>query len=84
MSGRGREQGPDVECAIGDGEALDLAGPFDAVFSNAALHWMTRPEVVLHGVARLLRPGGRFVAELGGHGNVAVIEGALREALAAS
>ena len=77
-----REQFPDVEFAIGDGEALDLAGPFDAVFSNAALHWMTRPEVVLHGVARLLRPGGRFVAELGGHGNVAVIEGALREALA--
>ena len=37
---------PGLEFARGDGEALEecsLAGPFDAVFSNAALHWMTRP-----------------------------------------
>ena len=71
----------------GDGEALEgvagLEGPFDAVFSNAALHWMTRPDAVLRGVRALLRPGGRLVAELGGRGNVAAIERALRDALAA-
>lgn len=44
---------------------------FDAVFSNAALHWIKEPERVIEGVARVLRPGGRFVAEFGGKGNVA-------------
>ena len=69
-----------------DGERLDQdgerwGGPFDAVCSNAALHWMTRPEAVLHGVVGLLRPGGRFVAELGAAGNIATVEAALRSAL---
>ncbi len=75
-----------LEFIEGDGEALaesSLAGPFDAVFSNAALHWMTRPEAVLQGLRALLRPGGRLVAELGGRGNVAIVEGALRDALEA-
>jgi SAM-dependent methyltransferase len=66
----------------GDGAAMPLSGPFDAVFSNAALHWMTRPDAVLAEVARLLRPGGRFVAEMGGHGNVAAIRTAIIAVLA--
>lgn len=61
-----------------DGQALALPPEFDAVFSNAALHWMTRPEAVIAGVHRALRPGGRFVAEFGGHGNVAAIVTAMR------
>ncbi|MFT6772424.1 MAG: trans-aconitate methyltransferase [Paracoccaceae bacterium] len=68
-----------------DGHALaDWAAtqaPFDAVFSNAALHWMTDPASVFAGVAKALRPGGRFVAEQGGHGNVAAIRTALIAAL---
>lgn len=56
--------------------------PFDAVFSNAALHWMPDADGVLAGVVRVLRPGGRFVAELGALGNVAAIATALRAALA--
>lgn len=64
-----------------DGHALPWRAEFDAVFSNAALHWMTRPEAVIAGVARALRPGGRFVAEQGGHGNVAAIRTALIAAL---
>lgn len=79
---------PSLAFVRGDGEALGraagLAGPFDAVFSNAALHWMTRPDAVLRGVRALLRPGGRLVAELGGRGNVAAIERALRAALGAA
>jgi SAM-dependent methyltransferase len=63
-----------------DGEALTFNAEFDAVFSNAALHWMTAPEKVLAGVARALKPGGRFVVEFGGHGNVAAIITALRSA----
>jgi SAM-dependent methyltransferase len=70
-----RERGLDVRQM--DGEALTFDEEFDAVFSNAALHWMTRPERVIDGVRRALRPGGRFVAEFGGHGNVAAIATAL-------
>ncbi|MGG7565362.1 class I SAM-dependent methyltransferase [Rhodovulum sp. DZ06] len=55
--------------------------PFDAVFSNAALHWMTRPADVFAGVAKALKPGGRFVAEQGGHGNVAAVAVALQAAM---
>ncbi len=47
--------------------------PFDAVFSNAALHWVKPPEKVIECVAKCLRPGGRFVAEFGGKGNVRLI-----------
>ena len=60
-----------------DGEALTFDNEFDGVFSNAALHWMTRPERVIAGVAGALKPNGRFVAEFGGHGNVAAISTAL-------
>lgn len=66
-----------IDARVADGHALDFDERFDAVFSNAALHWMTRPDAVIAGVARALRPGGRFVAEFGGHGNVAAIRTAL-------
>ncbi len=75
-----RARGLDVR--LMDGEDLSFTHEFDAVFSNAALHWMTRPERVIEGVKRALKPGGRFVAEFGGHGNVAAIVTAL-EAMAA-
>lgn len=61
-----------------DGETLAFSAEFDAVFSNAALHWMTDPAAVIAGVARALKPGGRFVGEFGGHGNVAAIVTAMR------
>jgi trans-aconitate methyltransferase len=63
-----------------DGQALTFHAEFDAVFSNAALHWMTKPEAVLAGIARALKPGGRFATEFGGHGNVAAIITAMRSA----
>jgi SAM-dependent methyltransferase len=72
-----------LEVRLVDAHELDLVAAFDAVLSNAALHWMKRdPDRVLAGVARALRPGGRFVAELGGHGNVAAIVTALLAVLA--
>jgi SAM-dependent methyltransferase len=51
------------------------------VFSNAALHWMRRPDEVIVGVARALRPGGRFVGEFGGAGNIVAIKTALFAAM---
>lgn len=64
-----------------DAHALTFRNEFDAVFSNAALHWMKHPDAVIAGVARALKPGGRFVGEFGGAGNVATIHGALFRAL---
>jgi trans-aconitate methyltransferase len=61
-----------------DGQSLTFRSEFDAVFSNAALHWMTDAKAVVAGVHRALVPGGRFVAEFGGHGNVAAIVTAMR------
>ncbi|WP_263357414.1 class I SAM-dependent methyltransferase [Acidicapsa ligni] len=63
-------------------EALPFTGEFDAVFSNAALHWVRDQDAMLAGVKRALRPGGRFVAEMGGHGNIASIQVALAAVLA--
>jgi SAM-dependent methyltransferase len=74
-------RGRGLEVVLADGHELPFRGEFDAVFSNAALHWMTRPDAVIAGVARALRPGGRFVAEFGGIGNVAAITTALRAVL---
>jgi trans-aconitate methyltransferase len=70
-----------LDCRLMDGEHLTFDGEFDAVFSNAALHWMKRADAVIAGVWRGLKPGGRFVAECGGHGCVATIERALVAAL---
>jgi trans-aconitate methyltransferase len=66
-----------------DGHILPFTDEFDAVFSNAALHWMKNPEQVIAGVWRALKPGGRFVGEFGGYGNVATIVSAIESALAA-
>ena len=83
----GVDTGPDmIEAAsargldvrLVDGHQLSFRGDFDAVFSNAALHWMVKPRLVLAGVWQALRPQGRFVAEFGGHGNVAAIVTAMR------
>jgi trans-aconitate methyltransferase len=71
-----RKRGIDARQA--DAYQLDFGPEFDAVFSNAALHWMKRdPDAVIQGVRRALKPTGRFVAEMGGHGNVAAITVAL-------
>ena len=68
-----------LDARVMNGEALDFDSEFDAVFSNAALHWMRDPAKVIAGVNRALRPHGRFVGELGGHGCVAKIKRALVE-----
>jgi SAM-dependent methyltransferase len=71
-----------LDARVMDASALTFEHEFDAVLSNAALHWMTEPDRVLEGVRRALRPGGRFVAEFGGDGNIAEVRRALAAALA--
>jgi len=70
-----------LDAHVVSGEELAFAAEFDAVFSNAALHWMRRADRVIDGAWRALRPGGRFVAEFGGAGCVATIADALSAAL---
>lgn len=81
MIAAARERGLDAR--VMSGEALDFDREFDAAFSNAALHWMRDAGAVAHGVACALRPGGRFVGEMGGAGNVATIWDGIDAELAA-
>ncbi|KIY42903.1 cyclopropane-fatty-acyl-phospholipid synthase [Fistulina hepatica ATCC 64428] len=72
---------------VGDIQALDIPQDlenvrFDAVFSNAALHWCKQNlRGVLDSVKRVLRPGGRFACEMGGHMNCIGEYGALHHVL---
>ena len=67
-----------LDARIADAFHLNFSSEFDAVFSNAALHWMKRnPDSVIRGIWDALKPGGRFAAEMGGFGNVAAITVAL-------
>ena len=70
-----------IDARLMDGQNLDLPERFDAVFSNAALHWMPNAAAAVHGVQRHLKAGGRFVGEMGGHGNVAAVVTAILAAL---
>ena len=71
-----------LDARVIDAERLPFDHEFDAVFSNAALHWVRDHDAMLAGVHRALKPGGRFVAEFGGHGNIAAIQVAVRSVLA--
>jgi trans-aconitate methyltransferase len=62
---------PDVNFTVADGANFYFGEPFDAVFSNATLHWIHDADAVMDCVYKSLKPGGRFVAELGGKGNMA-------------
>ena len=64
---------PQLRFVLGDARDFAFAEPFDAIFSNATLHWIKEPERVIACVRRALKPGGRFVAEFGGKGNVRAI-----------
>ena len=61
-----------------DAQALPFEHEFDAVFTNAVLHWIPDLDGTLRGVHRALRSGGRLVGECGGHGNVAAVSTALQ------
>ena len=78
--GAARARGLDVR--LMDAQALAFCAEFDAVLSNAALHWIPDQDAVISGVSRALAPGGRFVVEMGGAGNCAAVVAGLGAALA--
>lgn len=66
---------PELKFAVADARNFEFDQVFDAVFSNAVLHWIKEPEQAIKCIWKVLKPGGRFVAEFGGKGNVkAIIE----------
>lgn len=72
---------PSAAFRVMDAAAMTLDAEFDAVFSNAALHWVKRAGEAADGMARALKPGGRLVLEMGGFGNVGRLERAFATAL---
>jgi trans-aconitate methyltransferase len=80
MVAAARERG--IDARVMDATALTFDEEFDAVFSNAVLHWVRDAEAAAAAIFRALKPGGRFVAELGGYTNVASISVAIRAVLA--
>ncbi|MUL35974.1 class I SAM-dependent methyltransferase [Gloeocapsopsis dulcis] len=81
MIEQARDKYPQLHFEVLDARNLHYQEEFDAVFSNAALHWITEPEKVIFGIHQALKPGGRFVAEFGGQGNIKGITTALYQAL---
>ena len=84
MIGRARVLYPDLRFEIADATSFHFDEPFDAVFSNAALHWIEEQDQVTDCVRRALKTGGRFVAEFGGKHNTQEIKGALYRAAEAA
>src|SRR4051812_20442971 len=71
---------PQVEFIIDDARWLPFNQEFDAVFSNATLHWIPDAGLVVESIARALKTGGRFIAEFGGKGNIRHVIHAMAEA----
>jgi trans-aconitate methyltransferase len=73
MIAQARAHYPALRFEVADAQQFSCIEPYDAVFSNAALHWMKNAEGVATTIENALKPGGRFVAELGGKGNVSSV-----------
>ncbi len=70
MIATARKNFPQLIFAVGNATALPFDNEFDAVMSNAALHWIRNQRGAIASIARALKPGGRFVFEMGGHRNL--------------
>ncbi len=81
MIAQARENYPQLEFLLANGTDFSLNKSVDAVFSNAALHWIKPPEAAVSCISKVLKPGGRFVAEFGGKGNVESILNAIASTL---
>ena len=81
MIGQARQNFPNIRFVLGNAAEMSFNQEFDAVFSNAALHWMMAADDVVRGITAALRPGGRLTAEFGGKGNIAHILTAIETVL---
>ncbi|MEH2322526.1 MAG: methyltransferase domain-containing protein [Nostoc sp.] len=83
MIEKARENYPHIRFDVADARNFQVDKPLDAVFSNAVLHWVKQADSAIASIHQSLKPGGRFVAEFGGKGNVQAIATALESALEA-
>jgi trans-aconitate 2-methyltransferase len=67
------ERCPNVSFLLKDAREIDFDEEFDAVFSNACLHWVIDHQPVLSGIKRCLKPSGRMLLQMGGRGNAATV-----------
>jgi len=81
MIQKAKETYPDVSFSVADASKFSFTEPFDAIFSNAALHWVQDHDAMMRCVYNSLKPGGRFVAEMGGKGNVQQLIAATKQVL---
>jgi trans-aconitate methyltransferase len=72
---------PEIEFLVADARDFSFPFPFDAIFSNAALHWIPEAEQVVQCIAASLKTDGRLVAEFGGKGNIAHIITAIQQSM---
>ncbi|MCU0542902.1 MAG: methyltransferase domain-containing protein [Oscillatoriaceae cyanobacterium Prado104] len=73
MVAKARDNYPSIDFTVADARSFEVEEQLDAVFSNAVLHWIKEPDAVINCIGKALKPGGRFVAEFGGKGNVGAI-----------
>jgi trans-aconitate methyltransferase len=76
-----RENYPELEFIESDATTLGFNSEFDAVFSNATIHWIKDQPGLASAIWRALKPGGRFAAEFGGKGNLSAVREALKRAM---
>lgn len=81
MIAQARQNFPALRFVLCDARSFRFDEPFDAVFSNSALHWVRDAEAVVWSVAAALRPAGRFVLEMGVKGNIGRIQHAIEDVL---
>jgi len=83
MIAKARNEYPHLPFRLASVTDFRFEEPFDALFSNAVLHWVTEKEQAIQNMYNNLKPGGRLVLEMGGKGNVQLIMRALKNALIA-
>lgn len=81
MIAQARFKYPAINFEVADAANFTAEYPYDAVFSNAALHWVHNASGVIRSVYEALKPGGRFVAEMGGKGNIGQLRAAIKQVL---
>lgn len=81
MIEKARQNYPHIRFDVADASNFQVDKPLDAVFSNAVLHWVKQADSAIASIHQALKPGGRFVAEFGGKGNIQAIVKALYSAL---
>lgn len=70
MIAKAKGKYPDIDFSVADAISFHFDEPFDAIFTNATLHWINNADAVIQNAYNSLKRGGRFVGEFGGKGNM--------------